>query len=206
METLNQKSDARVDASESTPMPVAGDGEKVSSTPKLTVLYEKLRGKTFILDKPQFSVGRRDSMDICIKDPSMSGHHCDLIRQESGNYLIRDNDSTNGTRVNNVPVTEHELKNSDIIQLGGVEVLYDNASDDDGSSLGSDFGRTHTINLDTLDSELSTVEMSNYSPFAEVETKLQARTHKFMLLGLVLLSLGLIAIVILLLVKLFSVS
>ena len=34
--------------------------------PKLTVLYEKLRGKTFEIDKDQMSIGRRDGMDIHI--------------------------------------------------------------------------------------------------------------------------------------------
>ncbi len=179
----------------------------MAENPKLTVLFEKLRGKTFVLDKPEMSAGRKDAMDICIKDPSLSGHHCDFIRLESGSYLIRDNDSTNGTRVNNVPITEHELKNSDIIQLGGVEILYDCASDGESSASGSGFGRTHTINLDSLESNLSTVkELNNYSPFAEVEVKQQARTHKIMLAGLVVLALGLIAVVALLLVKLFSIG
>ena len=50
--------------------------------PKLTVLFEKLRGKTFEIDKDQMSIGRRDGMDICIKDSSLSGHHADIIRAE----------------------------------------------------------------------------------------------------------------------------
>ena len=47
--------------------------------PKFTVLFEKLRGQTFELNKETMSIGRRDGMDICIKDSSMSGHHADLI-------------------------------------------------------------------------------------------------------------------------------
>ena len=41
--------------------------------PKFTVLFEKLRGTTFELNKETMSIGRRDGMDICIKDSSMSG-------------------------------------------------------------------------------------------------------------------------------------
>ena len=50
----------------------------MSGSPKFTVLHEKHRGKTFDLDKDVITIGRRDEMDICIKDPSMSGHHATL--------------------------------------------------------------------------------------------------------------------------------
>ena len=97
------------------------------SNPKFTVLFEKLRGKTFEINRDAMSIGRRDSMDICIKDATLSGHHADIIRSERDGkivYILRDNDSTNGTKVNNVPITEHELKNSDLILFGAVEVLF----------------------------------------------------------------------------------
>ena len=96
--------------------------------PKFTVLHEEMRGQTFELDKESMSIGRRSSMDICIPDSSLSGHHADLIRGEKNGkvvYTLRDNDSTNGTRINNQPITEQELKNSDLIMFGVVEVLFE---------------------------------------------------------------------------------
>ena len=145
--------------------------------PKLTVLFEKLRGKTFELNKEQMSIGRRDGNDICIKEPSLSGHHADIIRTERDGkpvYILRDNDSTNGTRINNVPITEQELKNSDIILFGGVEVLYDNGEDADDT-----LNLTHTIDLSNIDSNISTVEpMINFSPFADREKEKHAKVQK----------------------------
>ena len=92
--------------------------------PKLTILSEQLRGKTFELNKDLHTVGRIEERDICIMDPTISTYHCSFIK--SGNtYILKDNNSTNGTRVNNVPITEQELQNSDIIQMGDVEMLYD---------------------------------------------------------------------------------
>ena len=89
--------------------------------PKLTILSEQLRGKTFELNKDMHTVGRIEERDICIMDPTISTYHCSLIK--SGNtYILKDNNSTNGTRVNNVPITEQELQNSDIIQLGNRSV------------------------------------------------------------------------------------
>ena len=77
--------------------------------PKFTVLFEKLRGTTFDLDREVMSIGRRDGMDICIKDSSMSGHHADIIAVERNGkktFVLRDNDSTNGTKINGVQVQD----------------------------------------------------------------------------------------------------
>ena len=96
----------------------------MAENPKLTVLFEKLRGKSFELNKDLISAGRGDGMGILIAEPSLSRHHCDFIRTERDTYIVRDNGSTNGTRVNNIPVTELELRDEDIVQLGIVELLY----------------------------------------------------------------------------------
>lgn len=96
----------------------------MADTPKLIVLSEQFRGKVFELTKDIHTVGRVEERDICIKDPSISSYHADFIKKGS-TYILRDRNSTNGTRVNNEPITEKELKNTDVIQLGGVEMLYD---------------------------------------------------------------------------------
>ena len=97
----------------------------MSETPKLIVLSEQFRGKVFELTKDLHTAGRVDARDICIKDPSISSYHADFIKKGS-TYILRDRNSTNGSKVNNVPVTEDvELKSSDMIQLGNVEMLYD---------------------------------------------------------------------------------
>ena len=74
----------------------------MSNTPKLTVLFEKLRGKTFEIDKDVITIGRKDENDICLKDGSVSGHHADIFKVEnedgSVSYVLRDNGSSNGTR------------------------------------------------------------------------------------------------------------
>ena len=57
-------------------------------TPRFTVLHEKFRGKTFDLEKDVISIGRKDTMDICIKDPSVSGHHADLIKSERDGRIV----------------------------------------------------------------------------------------------------------------------
>ena len=96
--------------------------------PKLFILSEQMRGASFSLTLDQYTIGRADGCDLCISDPTVSGHHCTLHKLEDDSYLINDEGSTNGTRVNNVPVTPGAgvvLHNGAILQIGGVEILYD---------------------------------------------------------------------------------
>ena len=151
------------------------------SNPTFKVLYEKLRGKTFEINRDAMSIGRRETMDICIKDSTLSGHHADIIRsQRDGKtvYILRDNDSTNGTKVNNVPITEQELKNSDLILFGAVEVLFDGDEESDGVT---SFQPTVTLDL-SLDSGVSSAPtLANLNPLAEQEEKKREFSRKIMI-------------------------
>ena len=176
------------------------------SNPKFTVLYEKLRGKTFEIDRDAMSIGRRDTMDICIKDATLSGHHADIIRSERNGktvYILRDNDSTNGTRVNNVPITEQELKNSDLILFGAVEVLFDGDTESDGATT---FQPTVTLDL-SLDSGVTSVpNLTNLNPLAEQEEKKRELTHKIMVGVAILAGLAVVAAIVIVLITLLSIG
>jgi len=160
--------------------------------PKLMILSEKFRGVSFKLDKDEMSAGRNDQRDICIKDGSVSSYHCDFIHRDD-TYFVVDHDSTNGTRLNNVPLAPGEpaaLKNSDLLQLGNIEVMFDF---DDGTSVMTT--RTETgIDLTSADTGLSTVkEFANLSPFAGNE-RVSADRNRKVLLG-VIAAVGLIVLV-----------
>ena len=135
----------------------------MATNPKLIVLSEKLRGKSFELDKDTVTVGRTDKSDICIKDATISTNHCEFIRS-GDTYILKDSGSTNGTRINNVPVADEgqELSNSDILQFGAVEIFFDS---NDGSA--TSITRTHTgIDLDSTEVGLGTVKnLGNFSPY-----------------------------------------
>jgi pSer/pThr/pTyr-binding forkhead associated (FHA) protein len=169
----------------------------MAGTPKFTVLHEKFRGKTFTIDQETMSIGRREGVDIQNSDSSLSGHHADIIRSERDGkvvYILRDNDSTNGTRINNIQITEQELKNNDLILFGGIEVLFDGDSDSSSSNAFSQ--HTHTIDLSSIDTSMSTVHnMSSLNPFAEKEAKKHSLLNKLMILIVALVAVGAIAIV-----------
>ena len=157
----------------------------MGKNPKFTVLYEKLRGQSFEIDRETMSIGRRDTADIRLADGSVSGHHADVIRSEQDGkivYILRDNDSTNGTRVNNEPITEKVLKDSDLISFGNVEVLFDSGTGREDSQF------THTIDLSNTELSTTPTTLANFNPMAETEEKKNAAVKKlFIAVGALLL-------------------
>jgi len=68
--------------------------------PTLTVLSGTEIGRVFLLEPGSSVVGRSAEVAVHIAHESISRRHCELIVQTSGHVLIRDLDSTNGTRIN----------------------------------------------------------------------------------------------------------
>ena len=128
--------------------------------PKLFILSEQMRGTAFSLTLDKYTIGRSDSCDICIADPTISGKHCTLVKLDDDSYAIRDENSTNGTKVNDQQVSNEDsikLKNGDLLQVGGIEILYDDIQGEHTES------RTiSVINLeDTGTGEINKPQMKN---------------------------------------------
>jgi pSer/pThr/pTyr-binding forkhead associated (FHA) protein len=86
-------------------------------TPRLEAIDWPLTGRTFYLDKPVVSIGRLVANGICLEDPFVSRHHC-VIRNEDGQYVIKDLHSTNGTYVNGERINAYSLAEGDLIRIG----------------------------------------------------------------------------------------
>ncbi|MBN1269490.1 MAG: FHA domain-containing protein [Kiritimatiellae bacterium] len=85
-----------------------------------------LKGQTFQLTQDETRIGRSEDNAIPLNNPTVSGHHCSIHR-EGEKYILRDKDSTNGTRLNSREVAEAALKPKDLIQVGSVEFMFDAA-------------------------------------------------------------------------------
>ncbi len=176
-------------------------GITMGGSPKITLLSEQLRGKSFELTRDVYTVGRIDERDICIIDPTISTFHCTFTK-EGNTYILRDNNSTNGTRVNNVPVTEQELQNSDIIQMGDVEMLY--YCEEKASQTNT---RTLTgINLsDNLSSSSSVTKMEAISPRSLDVAKEKNKHTQIIIFGILgALALAVVGGIVWLAVEMFS--
>ena len=68
-------------------------------------------------------IGRAPSNQIVIDHPTVSAQHVLLLRV-GDSYCLKDLNSTNGTRINGVLVTDAELKDGDKIRFGSVVAVF----------------------------------------------------------------------------------
>jgi pSer/pThr/pTyr-binding forkhead associated (FHA) protein len=73
-------------------------------------------GDPIPLIRPVLTLGRRESCDIPLRMPNVSGLHCELNFRD-GHWIIRDLDSTNGIKVNGVRVPKKVLHPGDVITI-----------------------------------------------------------------------------------------
>jgi adenylate cyclase len=66
--------------------------------------------------KTELLIGRRESCDIVLRFANVSAHHCQLSI-ESGYWHVRDLQSRNGIKVNDVRVPEKRLAPGDVIAI-----------------------------------------------------------------------------------------
>ncbi len=74
-------------------------------------------GKRLKLEKEELTIGRGSDVDITIDRDSVSRRHAKIV--QSGNqYAIIDLGSTNGTYVNDEPISERTLRDGDLVKIG----------------------------------------------------------------------------------------
>jgi len=69
------------------------------------------------------TIGRVPLNHIVIDNPTVSAHHA-LVAKVGDSYRLKDLQSTNGTQVNDVPITDAQLKDGDKIRFGAVVGVF----------------------------------------------------------------------------------
>ncbi len=69
------------------------------------------------------TIGRAPLNQIVIDHPTVSGQHAVLLRV-GDSYSLKDLNSTNGTQINGLFVTDAELKDGDTIRFGSVTAVF----------------------------------------------------------------------------------
>lgn len=90
-------------------------------------------GVVYSLKQSVINIGRREENHIVINDPRISRNHAQ-IRAVQGSYVIFDLNSTGGTFVNGVRITQQRLKPGDVISLSGVPLVFGEENADPGGS------------------------------------------------------------------------
>lgn len=78
----------------------------------------------FLIKRDRISIGRSRSCDIVLSDDQVSAHHCSL-EFITGEFIITDLNSTNGTYINEQRIDRKKLNSGDEIQLGNVRIRFD---------------------------------------------------------------------------------
>ncbi len=105
---------------------------------KIVVLEGEFVGQSFPLNAGVTTFGRVPGNDVVLPNASVSSNHS-KIEQISGNFVLVDLDSTNGTFVNNARITTAELSRNDVIRFGDVVLTIkgDDVPGDDDSTAAS---------------------------------------------------------------------
>ncbi|MCI0525686.1 MAG: sigma 54-interacting transcriptional regulator [Acidobacteria bacterium] len=91
--------------------------------PRMIALSGPMKDRVISLAEAEVTVGRESSNHIHLADLSVSRRHC-VFRSESGQVMVTDLDSFNGTSVNDVPVKERLLAHGDRIRVGDSTFLF----------------------------------------------------------------------------------
>lgn len=99
--------------------PVVGDTDKPP-----TGAFLIIQGKRhFRLKKHLITIGRRLDSDLVLDDQHISRKHARLLARH-GKFVLIDENSTAGTRVNGQLIDEQTLKPGDVITIAKIDLIY----------------------------------------------------------------------------------
>ncbi|GMO14777.1 MAG: FHA domain-containing protein [Termitinemataceae bacterium] len=83
------------------------------------------QGQVFNIFEGKYFIGRDMPVDICISDNEVSGKHFSILyRSADGKFKFKDEQSSNGTFLNEVLTDEGELSSFDVIRIGGTRLIF----------------------------------------------------------------------------------
>jgi FHA domain/von Willebrand factor type A domain len=85
---------------------------------------EDTMGSKYLINKTAIRIGRSKDNDICLLNDSVSSHHAELHIKRGVSFFIVDLGSTNGVMVNGEKISQHELFDGDLIELGEVRLKF----------------------------------------------------------------------------------
>ncbi len=89
---------------------------------KLVISLNGMDVRDFPLDQGRITIGRTSGNNIELNEPVVSGEHA--VIQLKPKPTLTDLNSTNGTRLNGMPVKKVELRHNDVITIGSHELRF----------------------------------------------------------------------------------
>lgn len=112
---------------------VRSESDLNDSAPVLVTIAGPLFGSVYLIETDHYKIGRNQDCELCLVDDAISRNHALIFRNETGDYLIKDLESTNGTYVNYNKIVEKVLLENDKISIGQsiFKFLYRNSLEAD---------------------------------------------------------------------------
>lgn len=101
---------------------------------KISIHIETKPVQEIELKNSELVIGRRADCNFVLHDDLASGHHARFHRA-GAEWMLTDLNSTNGTYLNDQPLTSSALKDGDIIAIGKVKIIF---SDDGAANIPSE--------------------------------------------------------------------
>jgi pSer/pThr/pTyr-binding forkhead associated (FHA) protein len=102
--------------------------------PEIIVKYEDKVIERIVTEKKRITIGRTHDNDIVLENRGVSRRHA-MIEFNNNAAVIIDNESLNGTFVNNRKISEEVLRNEDTITIGKYALVYCRESTPKGDDL-----------------------------------------------------------------------
>lgn len=97
-----------------------------------------------VTEKKRLSIGRTKDNDIVLENRGVSRKHA-MIEFNDKAAIVIDNESLNGTFVNNRKITEEVLRDDDVITIGKYSLIYNSETKQEHDG-GADFDGTMILN------------------------------------------------------------
>ncbi len=94
---------------------------------EIVVKYDDKVIERIVTEKKRLSIGRTNDNDIVLENRGVSRKHA-MIEFNNNAVLVIDNESLNGTFLNNRKIAEEVLREDDIITIGKYQLIFHNQS------------------------------------------------------------------------------
>jgi len=108
----------------------------------------------FSEDMQEFIIGRDKNCQLSIASDVVSRKHC-VCEKKWGGITMRDLNSKNGTLVNNTTIEEKLLKDTDMITLGDIKIIFRNPQEIDIEKLSEVYEEKNKPNTETPKQDIS---------------------------------------------------
>ena len=114
------------DAPAAGPPPGGGRAGVVSRSARLGATLVLPDGRRLVLGAKNLVVGRLPECDLVLADPNVSRRHAEVRPAGNGNFELADLGSTNGTRVNGIPIRGTQLlRDGDEVSVGATSLRFE---------------------------------------------------------------------------------